>query len=543
MSNSQDSRRDPSLFVFLFALLGLTPCIWSPGSVSGQDEYWLSLRTPLEMQAEDSWWTPIWEGEPRLKKPPMLYWLIRSGYELFGINLFAARLWGVLFGAGFAVMAVKIWRRMFDGSGLLPGLFTATAIGVMVESRRAMHDLPMAFFVLSTVWLALRFRERPTVLRALPMAATAAGATLTKGPVPMLFLVAAFLAAKWTKPLGPADKRPGPAALGATLVAFFALALPWPLSMQALHPQFAEVLAEQSSNRELGFTPKSISAVVFGGLGLAAPWCLLVLHALWRLRAEGTSKDRFLAAWILCAAVPFLFLKSFERYLIPLVVPMAMLAARQCERLSEKALRRHLGIATSVVSILVLVFVVFVLWFKLGLVWPLLLAALCAWTIRDAFKIGRPRRTALQIGVFLAVLFGPVYTQIGINPFVTDLPSDFQSRDIATFLRAQPAYLSMQRRQSITQLDPGEEKQLRAFDGYVFVQHPQLEAFDAFCKSAGVQPRVVMRFHQFYSRKVWLRFMRKGLKWPDWKEALLDRNPDRIRHRFVCFEVEPERGG
>jgi len=36
------------MIVFAVGILLLVPCIWSETSVTGQDEYWLSLRTPIE---------------------------------------------------------------------------------------------------------------------------------------------------------------------------------------------------------------------------------------------------------------------------------------------------------------------------------------------------------------------------------------------------------------------------------------------------------------------------------------------------------------
>src|SRR5207302_3503656 len=91
--------------VFGLGILLLLPSVWSEASVTGQDEYWLSLRTPMEMLERGDWLTPWVNSKPRLQKPPLLYWAILFNYKMFGIHLLSARIWGVLCGAGLAVCA------------------------------------------------------------------------------------------------------------------------------------------------------------------------------------------------------------------------------------------------------------------------------------------------------------------------------------------------------------------------------------------------------------------------------------------------------
>ena len=64
------------LLFFACAALLLVPSIWSPCSITGQDEYWLSFRTVLEMQERGEWLTPYVNGQVRLQKPPLLYWAL-----------------------------------------------------------------------------------------------------------------------------------------------------------------------------------------------------------------------------------------------------------------------------------------------------------------------------------------------------------------------------------------------------------------------------------------------------------------------------------
>ncbi|MFQ5901935.1 MAG: hypothetical protein ACE5IH_10310, partial [Thermodesulfobacteriota bacterium] len=63
---------------FIVALFGLI--IYLPGlnhetGITDKDEYLLSLRTPIEMLEQSQYLTPYLDHKPRLKKPPLIYWL------------------------------------------------------------------------------------------------------------------------------------------------------------------------------------------------------------------------------------------------------------------------------------------------------------------------------------------------------------------------------------------------------------------------------------------------------------------------------------
>src|SRR5438067_1523959 len=158
----------------------------------------------MEMSARGDWLTPWVNGEQRLQKPPLLYWAILVNYKLFGVNLVSARIWGVLSGAGLAVCACLFSRELFRRDGLLAGLLALATIGVAVEGRRAMLDLPSALFSTLAVlcflkWWGLPFlplreerkKSQTTNLRGVALmvlSAVCLGLSfLAKGPVGFLF--------------------------------------------------------------------------------------------------------------------------------------------------------------------------------------------------------------------------------------------------------------------------------------------------------------------------------------------------------------------
>ena len=63
-----------TLLLFVLALAVLAPGIWEATGLTGKDEFFLGLRTPMEMIEGDHWLVPFLDGAPRIRKPPLLYW-------------------------------------------------------------------------------------------------------------------------------------------------------------------------------------------------------------------------------------------------------------------------------------------------------------------------------------------------------------------------------------------------------------------------------------------------------------------------------------
>lgn len=544
----------PVSWLFVLGVVALGVGIWQRTGITGQDEYWLSLRTPLEMLERDSWWTPWLNGEPRLQKPPLLYWLICVGYSVFGIDVFAARIWGVLAGVGLALGAMRLHRLCFGRDGTLAGLLAVGAIGVAVETRRAMLDLPMACFTVLAVVSAIEWWRHRRLVFAVGTGVSLALAGLSKGPVTLLFAATAGLASwiAWRRgPAAPSDLPARPHRWGHAVVAtllFLVLVLPWPISMAQLWPQLGDVLAEQSEARLFQWIRfKSIGPVVGGGLALIAPWSVAVVMGLWsgrKLARDAGDRvragHRFAFWWVVLSALPFLFMMSFERYLIPMVAPMAVLAAHYLETCSERARRVQLVVAVAVLGVPTIVFAAFVMWFGLAWIAPLAALVLWGWCLREARAARSSTRVALGAALLVGLLLGVVYPSIGINELPSDLPADLRQRQVAIFDGSQPAMLSIEARRSVLSLRPDDAGRaaLADFDGYVFLNAEQAADFAGFCAAERVDPEYRGEFRSFYSRKVWLRFARPGARWPEWQQALADRDLSSLKPEFLYYEIQ-----
>ncbi len=319
------------LIVLVMGMFLLMPCIWCETSITGQDEYWLSFRTPMETLEHGGWLTPWVNGEPRLKKPPLLYWAIMLTYKTFGISLFAARIWGVLSGVALAACSCLLYRELFRKSGLLAGLITLSTLTVAIEGRRAMLDLPLALFTAMAVYFALKWGKSGRSGWILLSAFSLGLSFMVKGPVGIiLFAVAAFsavlvfrkwqfLIAHWLQVLS-------------ALVLLLAVILPWPLAMAQLWPEFTKVLDNEVAARGIGTLHLGSSFSTLGGaFGLVFPWSLILFAglvlAIRYARHPSGRMDLWLSTWFFGCVVPFFFIRGFARYMTPLIPAAAVLCA------------------------------------------------------------------------------------------------------------------------------------------------------------------------------------------------------------------------
>ena len=134
-----------ALLIFIFGFVVLFVGTWEETGITGKDEFWVTMRTPMEMIEQHSYWTLRLNDEVRLQKPPLVYWMMTGFYQLFGIHFWSARLVGVLSGAGMAAVTSKFYRRLFGrhhlaghrrrGGGRSPG-HAGHAIGFLLPAFR-----------------------------------------------------------------------------------------------------------------------------------------------------------------------------------------------------------------------------------------------------------------------------------------------------------------------------------------------------------------------------------------------------------------------
>lgn len=541
--------RHESMIILVAGILLLLPCVWCETSITGQDEYWLSLRTPMETLARGDWITTWVNNEPRLRKPPLLYWAIMVSYRLLGVNLFAARIWGVLSGAGLAACSSLLYRTLFNRSGMLAGLITLATVAVAVEARMAILDLPLAFLTCMAVYLALRWGKSARVGWLLLSAFCLGLSFLLKGPVGFIFFGAAavgallvfgkwhFVVSRWSHVVGAA----------AVLVA---VCVPWPLVMAFLWPDFLVIVDEEIAARQVGIhNLGDLLSTVGGALALVFPWSIVLIAAfVSALRHPGDPsgrKDLWLLIWFFVSMIPFFFITTYGRYMTPLLPAACVLCAHWLERVSGRLKISLLLITAGLIAGVSLVFCVFFLWFGHGVVAAilcLLLLCLMLWattTTRSSYLL------AGSIALLLALMMGGLYPSLGVNAMPEKIDTVVGDAPVASYNSSQPSMLSIRLKRSAIQLIGGFERFdriLKNLDGYVFMREQDVEGFENLATQLGIHFERAGQFRTFYSRHTWVRFARKDATIDDWKRAVEAHSLKDLQSAIYYYRVHPKDG-
>ena len=180
--------------------------------------------------------TPTFNGELRVAKPVLLYWLMEQSYRLFGSNEFAARFPSALFGVGLILMHYLFLGHQRDRTvALFGGLMLLLNLEILGLGRMALTDSVLIFFTTASLygfWLGLHGTggaRRWIWVFYIGMAL----ATLTKGPVGFAVpLIVAALYLTWTRRWRDYWQKGVP--LAGTLL-FILLAAPWYAAMFLVH--------------------------------------------------------------------------------------------------------------------------------------------------------------------------------------------------------------------------------------------------------------------------------------------------------------------
>jgi hypothetical protein len=539
--------RHEVMIIFVLGVFLLLPRIWCETSITGQDEYWLSFRTPMETLEKTSWLTPWVNGEPRLKKPPLLYWAILLTYKLFGINLFAARIWGVLSGAGLAMSACLLYRELFKKSGILAGLITLATISVAIDGRRAMLDLPLAFSTSMALYSAIRWGKSGGGGWVFLSASFLGISFMVKGPVGIVLFTVAALSAlsvfgKWSFALSRRSE------IVLALALLLALCAPWPLAMAYLWPGFFDVIDREVAAREFGTVRFGAAFSTLGGaLGLIFPWSLIMIAALVdsfrNAKKRLMRKELWLSVWFLGCIVPFFLMESFARYMTALIPAASVLCASWFDRAGERTRRILLGLSMSLMTSVVTVFCLFFIWFGQGVLMAVICLFFMGLMLWVTFATRDVRLVALSVALLLALIMGGLYPFLGINKMPGDLGEIIGSSQVAAYDGSQPSMLSIRLKRSairIRSFDEDDMQRLTKFDGFVFMREADAGGFETIAKDLGIHFERTGGFKSFFSRETWIRFVREDATLDDWKRVIRNRSLADLRPGICYYRVRPK---
>lgn len=368
------------------------PFLWEMGiPFTGDQKTYVAIA--MEMRERGEWLQPLLFGEPNYLKPPFQYWMTLLSWKVFGFNVFATFLPGVLALLGTAWLLNEIAlllgeRRWYVNSGL----WFASTLGAMTYALSAQMDIYVCLFYSAAWWAGLKFlNEREDSKRNIRWLYTAfaiAGlSSLLKSPLYAVFwvfgyLIYLFISGEW---LLFKNRHLYFAGLGGVvlgLIWFLALTI---RDRSAFWDQY--VLHEQFQK---GSNGGKISDLWLPLLHMAFPFTLLLFTAIrsaWMGRRTAGIL-RFVIAW---SIPPVLFFSFFSYrtslYFFILVPAMAVLVDWGCFRSNRTRTFLWLARASGVVMALGLSIVGFALyrfefippWLFLAFVFTGIASAILLW--------------------------------------------------------------------------------------------------------------------------------------------------------------------
>jgi 4-amino-4-deoxy-L-arabinose transferase-like glycosyltransferase len=286
-------------------------------------------ETAREMRGQQSFLTPYIFGEPQFEKPPFYYWLVISGFRLFGVNEFSARLASAIFGILGVVGTYLLGKILINRrAGFLSGIILATSVKYTVLARACVTDIVLCVFIL---YAFLFFFHKRYLLSALSLGL----AVLTKGPV-FLFLPGLIIALYlfFAKELARLKEIP----FVRCALLFLAVAAPWYILMYAAHGRefidvffgFHNIIRFLEPEHRLGDVFYYYIPILLGGF---FPWSVFLPLGIWRFFGEKEEKTRkinlFLILWILVILAFFSISRTkLPTYIFPLYPALALLMGR-----------------------------------------------------------------------------------------------------------------------------------------------------------------------------------------------------------------------
>ena len=224
------------------ALLIVLPALLLYGSLSFhlfEPDEGRYAEIPREMLSRGEWVVPLLQSEPYLDKPPLLYWLVRLSYSVFGVHDWSARLVPALALHACILITYLFGRRWLGERPAFWGaLLLSIAPGFITIGRFLTMDSLLTLLVTLSIFAGYQtIRADRFKLAWLCLSAVACGlGVLAKGPVAILLLIPPICLYSWLT-----GARLG---LNRSDVSLFvgivlAVALPWYIAICVRLPAFA----------------------------------------------------------------------------------------------------------------------------------------------------------------------------------------------------------------------------------------------------------------------------------------------------------------
>ena len=294
-----------------------------------------NLTTAREILEKNNWLEPTMNGELRLEKPPLPTWFAAAVMHFAGQdNLSLLRLPAALAGMLLVFFLYKLTKEITEDQ-LLPFLVAGTAITsfyIFFLARDISWDIFCHSFMIGAIWLLIKgLKSKSSGWPELLGAGALMGLSfMSKGPVSFYALLLPFLIAQ-SLTFGWKDASNKKSALIGMFALTLVVSLWWPLTIWLSHPDYSSMIAQQESSAWINrsthpfyhywsFPVQSGIWAIFASITLIFPYA--------RTRINRFGNYNFLAIWILSSLILLsLFPEKKERYLLPLLLPLAIITA------------------------------------------------------------------------------------------------------------------------------------------------------------------------------------------------------------------------
>ena len=380
------------LLLWLLALVPLLAFAGRPAVSRTQEARVLETARQMRGGGVDAYLLPRLNGVPRLKKPPLCYWMTAASYESFGVGTFSGRLPTVLVAWLLVGLTYLFGRDLYDRrSGLWAAAMLLGSFMFFRFARSAETDPPASLGVALAIYAMWRgsglfgtgrLEDEPASRLAAPLAGREVGETrpasgaakrheiawfnlsaigmalaaMAKGApagFPMLFLVLLAAAAgrwnllwRWVRSGAP---------LTVLLLSAWWLYVSFSPAARQIAGELGQFLDGGEHHAPFyHYVPQLLAAV--------APWSGFVVVALvggvlhWR----DDARHRVPLLWAAAVLLPLLLLpKRQDHYLQPLLPPLMLLAGHLVARgtsadgtAEERSWVKWVGVGTAAVTLL-----------------------------------------------------------------------------------------------------------------------------------------------------------------------------------------------
>lgn len=227
---------------------------WLGRSAVGNHEAYVGV-TARNMLESGDWVRPVFNGEPRLQKTPLCYWLVGVGGKVFGeVNDFILRLPSASL-AVLTAMAILYFVNQWLGirAAAISAILWASCLGYIQFSHTGRPEMALSCFVtigMLSFYSALQSQSRRKQVRyMLIFWVSFSLAMLAKGPAPLplmmgplFFYFAVFRKWKAIPKLLPV----------VGVIIFLVIFLPWPLLILSELPEAGQVWKDEYLGRAAG---------------------------------------------------------------------------------------------------------------------------------------------------------------------------------------------------------------------------------------------------------------------------------------------------